>query len=261
MHKIFGAGTIKAILKNPTIYPEWWGAVGDGLTDDAPAINRCILAAHRNTVFLGQSFYRITSEPVTIKETQGDISRYEALGLSYPTGTSETFWVYKNLSGIEEKRRKIIINGCLIGDENLVGPVVYIVGFINSVLQVNGAIYVRNTSASSVGILQVGTMYTSRIYVNSVLKENDDRTGGATINHTGAGCGIILGQGFSWNYIDINAIKGFEYGLVVTDRQALTTLCPNFTPIQGNTNKGNAMINEIDVRFIDMVKYPVYFKY
>lgn len=261
MHKIFGAGTIKAILKNPTIYPEWWGAVGDGLTDDAPAINRCILAAHRNTVFLGQSFYRITSEPVTIKETQGDISRYEALGLSYPTGTSETFWVYKNLSGIEEKRRKIIINGSLIGDESLVGPVLYVYGFVNSILQVNGAIYVRNTSSSSVGLLQVGTLYTSRIYVNSVLKENNDRTGGATINHTGAGCGIILGQGFSWNYININAIKGFEYGLVVTDRQALTTFCPNFTPIQGNTSKGNAMLNEVDVRFIDSVKYPVYFKY
>lgn len=269
MHKVFGAGTIKAILKNPTIYPEWWGAVGDGLTDDAPAINRCILAAHRNTVFLGQSFYRITSEPITIKETEGDTSRYEVLGLSYPTGTSETYWEWGGLSGVEEKRRKIIINGCLIGDESLVGPVIYIAGFVNSVLQVNGAIYVRSTSPSSAGIIQVGTLYSSKVYINSILKENNDRTEGATINHTGAGCGIILGQAASWSSIDITAIKGFEYGLVVTDKITAITFCPDFTPIQvppkdQNTTakiKGSGMINKIDIRFIDSVKYPVYFKY
>ena len=34
----FGTGiTISGTLKNDTIYPEWWGAVGDGITDDTAA--------------------------------------------------------------------------------------------------------------------------------------------------------------------------------------------------------------------------------
>ena len=267
MHKVFGAGTIKAILKNPIVYPEWWGAVGDGLTDDVDAINRCIQAAHRNTVFLGQSFYRITSGPILIREKLADVTRYEPLGLSSTTGSSETYWIYTNkegvtLQGIEEKRRKIIINGCLIGDESLVGPVIFISGFTHSVLEVNGAIYVRNTSSSSCGLIAVGTITSSKIFINHVVKESNDRTGGGTTDHTGSGCGVIFGQQLWSNYIDILLVSGFEYGVVFTDRQTLPTLCPNFSTLQEDiTGKASQMMNKIDIRRMTGVKHGVYFKY
>lgn len=258
MHKIFGTGTIKALLKNPILYPEWWGAVGDGITDDAPAINSCIKAAHRNTVFLGQSFYRIKSTPIRIVEAETETSRYEAFGLSYPTGASETFWEYNGASGPQDLRRKIIINGNLIGDESLVGPVVYVVSFSVGVLEINGTIYVRNTSDSSIGFLQIGTLNANRIHIHNVVKEDNDRTGGATINHMGKGCGIVFGQIFNKNLITIGSVSGFEYGVVITDRVMLSTLCPDFDPIQGSNGKAAGLANKIDIRSLNNNYYPVY---
>lgn len=262
MHKVFGAGTIKAILKNPIVYPEWWGAVGDGLTDDAPAINRCILAAHRNTVLLGQSFYRITSTPIIIREALGDTSRYESFGISYPTGSSEAHWVYKGDEGDQELRRKIIINGCLIGDDSLVGPVVYVQSFSSGVLEINAAVYVRNTSTSSCGVMFTGTVNSDRIYINTVLKESVDRTGGNTTDHRGSGCGVVFGQINVNLNAYIGAIAGFEYGIVFTDRVTLPEFCPNFSIIQSDIkSKAGQMMNLFNIGMISATKYPIYFKY
>lgn len=257
LHKIFD-GRVVAMIKNPVVYPEWWGAVGDGITDDVVAINKCIVAAKRNTVFLGQSFYRIKSTSIIIDETEAEIEKYEPLGLSYPEGTSETFWVWQDLSGKEEKSRKIIINGCLIGDEDLVGPVIYINGFTRSKLYVH-TIYVRSTSPGSCGIYLGNSSKMMDIHVQAILKEKEDRTGGATINHTGEGSGFVCGSGCQTSHLTIDRIEGFRYGFVLCDGQARSTYVDTSgVGLTGTTTKASHMVNRFDFGIIQSINAMVW---
>lgn len=40
---------LKGTFKNDTLYPEWFGTAGDGITDDEPILNRYILPSFRDT--------------------------------------------------------------------------------------------------------------------------------------------------------------------------------------------------------------------
>lgn len=53
-----GAGLVQYTSANPKAYPEWWGAVGDGVTNDSPAIQKAVNASNvlqfvERTYYLG----------------------------------------------------------------------------------------------------------------------------------------------------------------------------------------------------------------
>lgn len=252
LHKIFN-GRIKAFIKNPIVYPEWWGAVGDGMTDSAEAINKCVIAAKRNTVLLGQGFYRVASSAIIISETQSEIERYQELGLSWPEGTSETFWVWQTQSGIEEKRRNFICNGSLIGDENLDGPVLYLNGCSQINLYVH-TIYVRSETVGSCGLLIANVGGDADIKIGTILKESNDRTNGETRNHTGEGSGIVLCSGVQKSHFSVRQISGFRNGFVLTDAKGRDTYVNGATVgLTGLTTKASHMCNVFDLGHINAI--------
>lgn len=55
LHQIFtGAGSIAGSLKVNEVYPEWWGAVGDGTTDDTTPLAAAIATGKK--VYISQSY-------------------------------------------------------------------------------------------------------------------------------------------------------------------------------------------------------------
>jgi hypothetical protein len=82
-------GALSVQVPNARVYPQWWGAKGDGVADDAPAIQAAIDAASRTaidpfewnqgvggTVSLPRGVYRVAS-PLTVR---GDAVRLEGHG-------------------------------------------------------------------------------------------------------------------------------------------------------------------------------------
>lgn len=53
LQTIFDGTRVIGFMKNAEVPVEWFGAVGDGITDDAAAINACIKYTGNQTVLLG----------------------------------------------------------------------------------------------------------------------------------------------------------------------------------------------------------------
>lgn len=53
----------------PEVYPEWWGAVADGTTNDSAAIQASVTAASGGQVRLGSASYAITTEITLLPNT------------------------------------------------------------------------------------------------------------------------------------------------------------------------------------------------
>lgn len=73
LSKIFftGSGTLTLGAKTPQIVPQWWGAVGDGVTNDQPAIQAALNSGTKG-VFLNCATYATTttiSIPATVSLT------------------------------------------------------------------------------------------------------------------------------------------------------------------------------------------------
>ena len=64
LYQIFaGQGTVTGAIQVPAFYPQWWGAKGDGVSDDTTAIQNCVNAAMTTggeIVFTGKGPYSIT---------------------------------------------------------------------------------------------------------------------------------------------------------------------------------------------------------
>jgi hypothetical protein len=69
LYQIFtGSGTIAGSIKNNEIYPEWFGAICDGATDDSTAINNCIQSAPVGSVIKFSNKVYAVSSPITINK-------------------------------------------------------------------------------------------------------------------------------------------------------------------------------------------------
>lgn len=248
LHKIFDC-RIKAFFKNPFIYPEWWGAVGDGVTDDVVAINKCILAAKRNTVLMGADFYLIKSTSIIINETTTEPERYQGVGLYNPDTTKISELRYQT-QPLWEKSRKIIITGNLIGDPSLVGPVVYINGFVRSKLFIN-TIYVRSTTNGCAGVFIGNSGYNYDIHIQNIEKEQYDWSTGSVVNRRGVGSGIVLGNGFQSSHLTVDRINGFNYGIVLCDAAARPTYVDTSgVGLTNTTTKASHMVSRYDLGVI-----------
>lgn len=84
----YGPGLVTGAIQVPMVYPQWFGAVGDGIHDDAAALQRAADLAARSTarrLFIPEGIYRFDSDVVFrchvesrgqfIKEVEIDESR------------------------------------------------------------------------------------------------------------------------------------------------------------------------------------------
>lgn len=219
MFQIFDSSVnFKGQWGNQEIYPEWWGAVGDGVTDDAAAINRCIYNSGHTQVTLTKQDYLVKS---TVLCTEADA----APGMFEPLTNAE------NSHALSWATNKTLhIKGNLIGDETLNDPVL-LFDCCQSSLTVDGAIIVRGrqvTSGSTITKQPVGLAMHTReaasgqniIRINSITKypynyPYDNSDSGNNYDETvigfGEGIGAIVGG--TNNNVFIKVIDGFRIGL------------------------------------------------
>jgi hypothetical protein len=89
---VFGEGAVDVV------YPEWWGAKGDGTVDCTSAINSAIASLSRGTVKFGGGTYRIVNTVTLNKHRVNLVGQGpQATIISYtPMGAGTAIYVYKS---------------------------------------------------------------------------------------------------------------------------------------------------------------------
>ena len=167
---------IKGLMRCDAVYPEWFGAVGDGVTDDAVAINKAIYNAGHMPVVL-------TAEKYLVKSTI-------TLAEPFPNPNINPYFEYAHeKGGVWNDKQTLIVEHDIIGDISLDGPVIR-TGSNHNYIKINGALVVRCPKDTAIGIDTAGTKasgdttsmtdirsgdfgYSSEIEVRSVIKGKD----------------------------------------------------------------------------------------
>lgn len=213
---------IKGLMRCDAVYPEWFGAVGDGLTDDAVAIQKAIYNAGHMPVVL-------TAEKYLVKSTI-------TLAEPFPNSNINPYFEYAHEQGsVWNDKQTLIVEHDIIGDISLNGPVIR-TGSNHNYIKINGSLVVRCPQDTAIGIDTAGTKasgdttsmtdirsgdfgYSSEIEVRSVIKGKDgfsyQNSADATYATTyglGKGTAIVFcsGAGGSCTVCEIN---GFGVGV------------------------------------------------
>lgn len=83
--------TLKGTFSNDTLYPEWFGTVGDGIADDEPILNRYILPSFRDTnikkiSFSSNHYCANTFYLINLKNKEIDFGKSTFIGNTVPNG-------------------------------------------------------------------------------------------------------------------------------------------------------------------------------
>lgn len=213
---------IKGLMRCDAVYPEWFGAVGDGVTDDAVAIQKAIYNAGHMPVVL-------TAEKYLVKSTI-------TLAEPFPNSNINPYFEYAHEKGsVWNDKQTLIVEHDIIGDISLNGPVIR-TGSNHNYIKINGALVVRCPKDSAIGIDTAGTKasgdttsmtdirsgdfgYSSEIEVRSVIKGKDgfsyQNSADATYATTyglGKGTAIVFCSGAGGS-CTVREINGFGVGI------------------------------------------------
>lgn len=213
---------IKGLMRCDAIYPEWFGAVGDGVTDDAVAINKAIYNAGHMPVVL-------TAEKYLVKSTI-------TLAEPFPNPNINPYFEYAyEKGGVWNDKQTLIVEHDIIGDISLDGPVIR-TGSNHNYIKINGALVVRCPKDTAIGIDTTGTKasgdttsmtdirsgdfgYSSEIEVRSIIKGKDgfsyQNSADATYATTyglGKGTAVVFCSGAGGS-CTVREINGFGVGI------------------------------------------------
>lgn len=181
-------------FNTPFIYPEWWGAKGDGSTDDSAAINACLKAAGRSTVLMTAERYYVASS-VILKETVSNIN----------ADSDEKAYINDGHYGMQ-----VLLKGSLWGGPSA-SPVIDI-DMSELTFKCDGAI-VANKDANIA--VQCNSERHTDIYINRIGKGRDYTN---TIQKADQASTYGWFNGYAFKHlggnssrITINTIMGFKY--------------------------------------------------
>lgn len=213
---------IKGLMRCDAVYPEWFGAIGDGLTDDFVAIQKAIYNAGHMPVVLTAEKYLVKST-ITLAEPFRNSNINPYFGYEHEKGS------------VWNDKQTLIVEHDIIGDISLDGPVIR-TGSNHNYIKINGALVVRCPQDTAIGIDTAGTKasgdttsitdirsgdfgYSSEIDVRSVIKGNDgfsyQNSADATYATTyglGKGTAIVFCSGAGGS-CTVREINGFGVGI------------------------------------------------
>lgn len=203
MKQIFDLNVnFNGLLRNSEVYPEWWGAKGDGSTDDSTAINRCIYCAGHTPVVLTAEHYLVAST-VGFDEPTFNQAINTATGQGWTGSFAGQFIVKHNI----------------IGDANLAGPVVrFAISY--GYCKIDGTILVRNTSDDAVAFTTFPSSGGPGITNSEIDIFRIDRASSTTgwplnslaSSNTGVGLGVGAAFAAGETKVRIYNIRGFKQG-------------------------------------------------
>lgn len=213
---------VKGLMRCDAVYPEWFGAVGDGVTDDAAAIQKAIYNAGHMPVVL-------TAEKYLVKSTI-------TLAEPFPNSNINSYFEYAHTKGgLWNDKQTLIVEHDIIGDVSLEGPVIR-TGSNHNYIKINGALVVRCPKDTAIGIDTAGTKafgdttsmtdirsgdfaYSSEIDVRLIVKGGDgfsyQNSADATYATTyglGKGTAIVFCSGAGGS-CTVREINGFGVGI------------------------------------------------
>lgn len=224
--QIFAGTNIIGRMNVPFVYPEWWGAKGDGVTDDSTAINNCFKVASKSTVLMTAERYKVDST-IIIDEEVSDI-----------TYTNEETYQNDGHYGMQ-----VILKGSLWGTANA-SPVLHI-NMSQLTFKCDGAIVCHPKAEVAV---VCNSERHSDIYINRIMRGRD-YTNTVSSEEEGEKYKWFTGIGFfhiggNSGRIQVNTIFGFKYGY-----RASTEIC--------NQYYISWMSNKITLGTI-IAPYPIY---
>lgn len=162
--QIFDGTKITGFFHNGQIPVEWFGAKGDGETDDAEAINTTIKYAGKSEVLLSAPIYVIGST-INIDETNANFDSYDGQ--------------VEEVVG-EEGGKKFLCKGSIYSTSNFTGykvgnvtvPAMIRLAASNATVRIEGAIVVHADLTNCIGFLHVG-YHDNKVYIARVMKARD----------------------------------------------------------------------------------------